>query len=93
MSTKKIAYIELPATSKYEIKAFYGFLFGWSFQGWGGDYTAFSESGVDGGFHAGNEPYQSASYNHRNGQHPGDGGTGKADWWNHHPADLPVSRW
>lgn len=55
MSTKKIAYIELPANSTDEMKAFYGSLFGWSFQDWGGDYTAFSESGVDGGFHAGDE--------------------------------------
>ena len=37
------------------MKGFYGSLFGWSFQDWGGDYTAFFESGVDGGFHAGDE--------------------------------------
>ena len=55
MSIHKIAYVELPATSTAEMKAFYGSLFGWSFQDWGTDYTAFSESGVDGGFHAGEE--------------------------------------
>ncbi len=55
MSIKKIAYIELPANSTDEMKAFYGSLFEWSFQDWGANYTAFSESGVDGGFHAGDE--------------------------------------
>ncbi len=48
MSLNKIAYIELPATSTEEMKAFYGSLFGWSFQDWGTDYTAFS--GVRGGW-------------------------------------------
>ena len=55
MSINKIAYIELPATSTNSMKAFYGSLFGWSFQDWGADYTAISDSGVDGGFHAGDE--------------------------------------
>jgi hypothetical protein len=55
MANNKLAYIELPATSTEEMKAFYGALFGWSFQDWGADYTAFSESGVDGGFNAGDE--------------------------------------
>jgi len=55
MSTNKLAYIELPATSATEMKAFYGDLFGWSFQDWGTDYAAFSESGADGGFNAGDE--------------------------------------
>jgi len=54
MSKNKLAYVELPATSTTEMKAFYGELFGWSFQDWGTDYTAFSESGVDGGFNAAN---------------------------------------
>jgi predicted enzyme related to lactoylglutathione lyase len=44
-----------------EMKAFYGALFGWSFQDWGADYTAFSESGVDGGFNAGDEQRTKAS--------------------------------
>lgn len=55
MSTNKFAYVELPATSTVEMKAFYGSLFGWSFQDWGADYAAFSESGMDGGFNAGDE--------------------------------------
>ena len=55
MSTNKLAYIEFPAADNAEMKAFYGTLFGWSFQDWGAEYTAFSESGVDGGFNAGEE--------------------------------------
>ena len=55
MSANKIAYIELPATNTDEMKAFYSTLFGWSLQDWGADYTAFSESGVNGGFNAGEE--------------------------------------
>jgi uncharacterized protein len=55
MSKNKVAYIELPATNTEEMKAFYGSLFGWSFQDWGPDYTAFSDSGLEGGFHAGEE--------------------------------------
>ncbi len=53
MPKNKLAYIELPATSTKAMKAFYGDLFGWSFQDWGTDYTAFSEAGLDGGFNAG----------------------------------------
>lgn len=55
MSINKLAYIELPAANTDKMKAFYGSLFGWSFQDCGADYTAFSESGVDGGFNAGDE--------------------------------------
>ena len=52
MSTNKLAYIELPATNTAQMKAFYGSLFRWSFQDWGEEYTAFSESGLSGGFNA-----------------------------------------
>jgi predicted enzyme related to lactoylglutathione lyase len=55
MSNNKLAYVELPATSTTAMKTFYGNLFGWSFQDWGTDYTAFSESGMEGGFNAGND--------------------------------------
>lgn len=55
MSNNKLAYLELPATSTQEMKAFYGALFAWSFQDWGSDYTAFSNSGIEGGFNAGEE--------------------------------------
>jgi uncharacterized protein len=55
MSTSKVVYVELPASSTESMKAFYGSLFGWSFQDWGSDYTAFSDSGLEGGFHGGSE--------------------------------------
>jgi predicted enzyme related to lactoylglutathione lyase len=55
MPNNKLAYVELPASSTAEMKVFYGSLFGWSLQDWGDDYTAFSESGVDGGFNAGHD--------------------------------------
>jgi hypothetical protein len=55
MSTHKLVYVELPATSTAEMKAFYGNLFGWSFQDWGSNYAAFSESGLEGGFNAGDD--------------------------------------
>ena len=55
MQKNKLAYIELPATSTTAMKAFYGDLFGWSFQDWGTDYTAFSDAGLDGGFNAGDD--------------------------------------
>ena len=32
------------------MKRFYGQAFGWSFQDYGPDYTAFSDSGLEGGF-------------------------------------------
>lgn len=55
MPAQKLAYLELPASSTAAMKAFYGGLFGWTFQDWGPDYTAFSESGVHGGFNAGDD--------------------------------------
>lgn len=48
----KLRYLELPATSTAGMKMFYGDLFGWRFQDWGPDYTAFSEAGLEGGFNA-----------------------------------------
>ena len=55
MSINKLVYVELPATGTAEMKAFYGDLFGWSFQDWGSEYAAFSESGLEGGFNAGTD--------------------------------------
>ncbi len=52
MATNKLAYLELPANDVTSLKRFYGQLFGWRFQDFGPDYTAFSEAGLDGGFNA-----------------------------------------
>ncbi len=47
-----INYIELPLKDAAATKAFYGSVFGWTFQDYGPDYIAFSgaETNVDGGF-------------------------------------------
>jgi predicted enzyme related to lactoylglutathione lyase len=50
MPNSPIVYLELPANDVAVSKSFYGTLFGWSFQDYGPDYAAFSNSGLDGGF-------------------------------------------
>jgi len=52
MPNLKIAYLELPALELATSRDFYANLFGWSFQDYGPTYTAFSESGTEGGFNA-----------------------------------------
>jgi predicted enzyme related to lactoylglutathione lyase len=47
-----IDYVELPGTDIPEVQRFYGEAFGWTFQDWGPDYTAFEGAGLDGGFAA-----------------------------------------
>ena len=46
----KINYVEFPASNFEATKAFFGSVFGWEFEDFGPDYTAFSNAGVDGGF-------------------------------------------
>lgn len=50
-----INYIEFKATELGKIKTFYSEAFGWAFTDYGPDYTAFSESGIEGGFEKTNE--------------------------------------
>ena len=45
-----INYIEFKSTDLANTKAFYSSVFGWSFTDYGDTYTAFSESGLEGGF-------------------------------------------
>ena len=45
-----INYIELKSTNLEETKMFYSKTFGWAFTDYGPTYTAFSNSGVEGGF-------------------------------------------
>jgi len=45
-----INYIELKSTNLEETKKFYSQAFGWTFTDYGPTYTAFSDSGVEGGF-------------------------------------------
>jgi predicted enzyme related to lactoylglutathione lyase len=55
MPAKPIVYVELPSQSTAESKQFYGSLFGWSFQDFGPEYSAFHDAGLEGGFHAGTD--------------------------------------
>jgi predicted enzyme related to lactoylglutathione lyase len=48
---EKINYIELPAKDLETTKAFFQTVFGWSFEDYGPEYTAFSDQGLDGGFY------------------------------------------
>ena len=45
-----ISHVEFPAKDIPATKAFFTQVFGWSFEDFGADYTAFSNQGVDGGF-------------------------------------------
>jgi predicted enzyme related to lactoylglutathione lyase len=47
---EKINYVEFPARNIEATKAFFTKAFGWSFEDFGPDYTAFSDQGLDGGF-------------------------------------------
>jgi len=47
---EKINYVEFPAKDIKVAKSFFRSAFGWSFVDYGAEYTAFSDSGIDGGF-------------------------------------------
>ena len=47
---EKINYVEFPAKKIQATKEFFVGVFGWSFQDFGSEYTAFSDQGIDGGF-------------------------------------------
>ncbi len=48
---EKIDYVELPARDLDANKAFFAGAFGWEFEDFGSDYTAFANQGLDGGFY------------------------------------------
>lgn len=48
---EKINYVELPARDIQATKAFFTQVFGWSFEDFSPEYTAFSKQGIDGGFY------------------------------------------
>ncbi len=50
INNNHINYIEFKAKDLELIKQFYSAAFGWQFTDYGPGYTAFSESGIDGGF-------------------------------------------
>ncbi|MGB0564004.1 MAG: VOC family protein [Spirulinaceae cyanobacterium] len=45
-----INYIELPARDIPAAKTFFATVFGWTFEDYGPEYTAFANAGIDGGF-------------------------------------------
>lgn len=47
---EKINYLEFPAQNIPATKAFFKTVFGWQFEDFGPNYTAFSNQGIDGGF-------------------------------------------
>lgn len=49
-SREAINYVELPAKNIPATKAFFEHAFAWSFIDYGEEYTAFSNSGIEGGF-------------------------------------------
>ena len=48
---EKIDYVEFPARDIEATNSFFKTVFGWSFEDYGPDYTAFSNQGLDGGFY------------------------------------------
>jgi len=48
---EKINYVEFPAHNLNASKAFFAKVFGWEFEDFGPDYTAFDNAGLDGGFY------------------------------------------
>lgn len=50
MKHEKMNYVEYPATDLDKTKVFFEKAFGWQFQDFGPDYSAFTNEGLDGGF-------------------------------------------
>lgn len=51
MQHEKINYVELPAANLEATKQFFQTVFGWEFEDFGTDYSAFTNQGLDGGFY------------------------------------------
>jgi len=56
MTNNHINYVEFKAKDLEAVKKFYSDCFGWKFTDYGPTYTAFSESGLDGGFEKSDDP-------------------------------------
>lgn len=48
---EKLNYVELPARDLDATRKFFSMAFGWTFEDFGPDYSAFSGQGLDGGFY------------------------------------------
>lgn len=51
LTNLKLNYVEFPANNISATKLFFEQAFGWTFQDFGPDYSAFSDQGLDGGFY------------------------------------------
>lgn len=49
---EKVNYLEFAAKDLLATKAFFAQVFGWAFEDYGPEYSAFSNAGIDGGFYA-----------------------------------------
>lgn len=56
MTPDKINYVEFSSTKLEDSKTFFQTAFAWEFTDYGPDYTAFSNSGIEGGFFRTSEP-------------------------------------
>lgn len=56
-----IDYLEMPSTDLGQTRAFFSSLFGWGFEDYGPDYTAFDDNRIAGGFFAADEIWSSAA--------------------------------
>lgn len=53
---EKIDYVEIPCRNLAAAKLFFTSVFGWTFQDYGPEYSAFSGAGLDGGFFLSDRP-------------------------------------
>ena len=58
---EKIDYVEFPCRNLAAAKLFFSDVFGWQFQDYGPEYSAFSGAGLDGGFFLSDRPALTAN--------------------------------
>lgn len=58
---EKMNYVEFPCNDIPASKAFFSTVFGWQFEDYGPDYTAFTDEGLDGGFYTHDTPAVAAN--------------------------------
>ena len=58
---EKISYVEFPSRDLEQTKTFFHQVFGWKFEDFGSEYTAFSDQGLNGGFFEANMQARTSS--------------------------------
>ena len=95
MPKSPIVYLELPSNDVAVCKQFYHSLFGWSFQDFGPDYAAFSDSGLDRRTERCKpcpRPHQIPAGRHRHQRPRSDGEENRSCGRPHHSAHLLLPR-